>query len=101
MTQITRKDFGPFLRRLRTRQGLSQEKLAEMMGCSRIHIWRLEQGERYPSRVFLRLLGSQGLICNTADQQVLKAFEQVIEYRWDGNDTEGVTATRLAGSQLE
>jgi transcriptional regulator with XRE-family HTH domain len=89
MTQITRKDFGPFLRRLRTRQGLSQEKLAEIMGCNRIHIWRLEHGERHPSRVFLKSLSNLGLIRDAADQQLLRALEQVIEYHWDGDDIGG------------
>jgi transcriptional regulator with XRE-family HTH domain len=96
------KDFGSFLRRIRTQQGLSQKQVAKKIGCGRIYIWRLEQGKRHPSRLFLHALGTSGLIRNTADQQFLKTLEQVIEYRWDGDVTrEGVIITGLADFLLE
>ena len=38
------------------RQGLSQAKLATTLGCGREHIWRLEHGQRVPSRQLLFLL---------------------------------------------
>lgn len=53
---VSWKDFGPFLQRLRRRRGLSQERLAEALGCHRTYIWRLEHGQNHPSRIFLHNL---------------------------------------------
>src|SRR5260370_36795020 len=51
---ITWADFGPFLGRLRRRRGLSQERVAALLGCHRITVWRIERGETRPSILFLR-----------------------------------------------
>ena len=53
---ITWHDFEAWLQQVRKRQGLSQERLAETMGYTRIHIWRLEHGDSHPSTRFLQLL---------------------------------------------
>ncbi len=37
-------DFREWLQRMRRRQGLSQAKLAALMGCTANYIWRLEKG---------------------------------------------------------
>lgn len=50
---ITWEDFGPWLSRLRRRRGLSQERLAALLGGDRITIWRIENGGR-PSMLVLR-----------------------------------------------
>jgi len=49
-------EFGPFLRRMRLRRGISQARLAELLGCDRTYIWRLEHHDRHPSKFFLQSL---------------------------------------------
>lgn len=51
---ITWEDFGPWLGRLRRRRGLSQERLAALLGCHRITVWRMEKGEERPGILLLR-----------------------------------------------
>lgn len=72
-------DFGRFLQRIRRRQGLSQERLAQLLGCHRTYLWRLEHGRNRPSSVFLHALR---LSCNLAphDADLLVAFMQLREY---------------------
>jgi transcriptional regulator with XRE-family HTH domain len=80
-TRVTWEDFGPCLRQLRTRHGLSQERLALQLGCHRIHIYRLEHGARHPSRVLLRALRHTPLLMLTsADCERLGQFELLLEY---------------------
>jgi transcriptional regulator with XRE-family HTH domain len=50
---LTWTEFGGFLARMRRSRGLSQERLAEQLGCHRTYIWRLEHGRNRPSSVFL------------------------------------------------
>ena len=45
MSEIA-KSVGQRIRNYRTRQGLSQEKLAEMSGCHPTYIGQLERGEK-------------------------------------------------------
>ena len=45
--------FGEKLRALRQRRGLSQQKLADELGFSRIHLHHLEVGKRNPHAVLL------------------------------------------------
>ena len=50
--------FGPTLRKFRNARGLSQHELAAMLGISRSHIGRLENGEKQPSLAMLFRLAS-------------------------------------------
>jgi len=43
-----RRSFGEQVRRLRTRRGLTQQKLAERSGLHETHISRIERGQREP-----------------------------------------------------
>jgi transcriptional regulator with XRE-family HTH domain len=79
MEDATWNDFGGWLQGVRKRQGLSQEKLAELMGCTQNYIWRLEKGERCPSKEFLRLLGHE-LPLTASEKQQLTAFLEMAEY---------------------
>src|SRR5271165_3878226 len=65
------QEFPHFLRRIRTRQGLSQEKLAAILGCGREHIWRLEHGQRVPSRQLLFLLARSCPLTETEKKSAL------------------------------
>lgn len=40
-----RRELGAAIRKQRESQGLSQEKLALMVGSSKSHIWRIETGK--------------------------------------------------------
>jgi transcriptional regulator with XRE-family HTH domain len=80
MEQLTWHDFGAFLRRARTRRGISQEKLAKQMPYDRTHIWRLEKGERHPNRQFLRPLTLSLAPLTPTEQEALAAFKQMAEY---------------------
>ena len=42
------KELGDRIKKLRSQTGLSQEKLAELMGCSAIFIFYIERGEKMP-----------------------------------------------------
>jgi transcriptional regulator with XRE-family HTH domain len=86
--------FGPWLRRVRTRQGLSQERLAQAMDYTRIYIWRLEKGERlHPSRKFLMQL-RRTLPLTPTDGQILDQFLQLAEYRCDRLEADEGSSTR-------
>ncbi len=74
--------FGPFLRHTRLHRGVSQEQLADKIGCHRTHIWRLEHDQRRPSRTILRLL-PHTFALTTAESAVLKAFEEMLVYRYE------------------
>lgn len=41
--------FGPRLRKLREKAGLTQEQLAERAGVKKLAVWRWETGAREPS----------------------------------------------------
>ena len=43
---MSSRDVGKLIRELRTRQGISQERLAQKARLSRIYIAKLEAGER-------------------------------------------------------
>lgn len=73
-------DFGEWLQRARRRQGLSQAKMAELMGCTQNYIWRLEKGERHPSKEFLRLLRHE-MPLTPQDIARLEAFIQMVQYQ--------------------
>lgn len=73
------QDFAGFLQQLRLRRGLSQDRLAQLLRCSRIHIWRLEHCKRYPSGILLQLIRER---CVPADHEdeMLRAFEYLHEF---------------------
>jgi transcriptional regulator with XRE-family HTH domain len=82
MTQTTWHDFAHYLKRTRLRAGLSQEQLAEQLGVSRIHIWRLEHGTRRPSKLLLRAIAAH-LPPSQSGAQLMSAFEGLLEYDCD------------------
>jgi len=71
--EVTWDDFGVFLQRLRRRRGLSQERMADLLGCHHISIWRLEHRQRHPSKLFLHNLEHT---CTLTEQEkrLLAAF---------------------------
>lgn len=79
---VTWQDFGRFLQHVRRRRGISQERLALLLGCHRTHIWRLEHGRNRPSNVFLHSLKGA---CPLMDQEaeMLAKFIELYEQRWD------------------
>lgn len=74
--------FSAFLRETRRRHGLTQESLAELLGCQRIHIWRLEHGKRRPSITLLRLLATT-LPLTIEERGMLGQLEQLRRYERD------------------
>lgn len=77
---VTWEDFGPFLRRLRRRRGLSQERFAELLGCHRITVWRIEKGQECPSLLVLR--GIERVIgLGEGEERWLTAFLELRESR--------------------
>lgn len=75
---VTWQEFGPFLRRIRRRRGISQEALAQMLKCHRTYIWRLEHGRNRPSSIFLHNLR---MTITLAPQEV-EAFNEFEILRW-------------------
>ena len=72
-------DFGPFLKRLRVRLGISQERLAAQLGCDRTYIWRLEHGRNHPSRIFLHDL-EQTIVLTAQEAAALERFVSMRAY---------------------
>lgn len=91
MSRVTWQDFGRCLQQARVRRGLSQEHLAELLGCHRIHIWRLEHAARRPSKRFLRSLHQACPVFT--DSRLQLAFEQMAEYRCDYVEVDGPPQT--------
>lgn len=86
--RITWQDFSLFLRTVRLKQGLSQERLAKLLGCDRTYIWRLEnRNDRRPSRVFLRHLAGTCTLSRSEMAQ-LAGFESLRMYHCDDIDVE-------------
>jgi transcriptional regulator with XRE-family HTH domain len=53
MSEDVRRLVGHNVKRLRTRVGISQAKLAELMGIDRAYVSGLEKGERNPTIITL------------------------------------------------
>jgi transcriptional regulator with XRE-family HTH domain len=86
-TRVTWEDFGPFLRRIREHQGVSQERLARHLGCHRVHIYRLEHGRRHPSKLLLRSLRHMPTLeLSLEETDYLGLFELLLEYRCSALD---------------
>lgn len=81
-THINWQDFGPALRQMRTRLGLTQEEFAKRLGYDRIHISRLENDARHPSAAFLRVVA---LVCplTPMESSLFGAFAQMRRYHSD------------------
>lgn len=72
-------DFQKILREIRNFHGLSQGQLATLIRCSRIHINRLENGSRKPSKFLLILIG-QNLNLTKEQQNKISGFITMREY---------------------
>jgi len=87
--KITWQHFGPWLRRVRTRQGLAQERLAQQIDYDRIYLWRLEKGTRcHPSRKMLAQLG-RALRLAPEDAKMLAYFQSLAGAPDDTNEEGG------------
>lgn len=69
-------DFGHFLIEVRRRRGLSQERLAALLGCHRISVWRIEHGQRRASGLFLHCLG-EALDLSAFESERLAKFQEL------------------------
>jgi transcriptional regulator with XRE-family HTH domain len=85
MQTVSWNDFPITLRRVRQQNGLTQLKVADLLGYDRIHIWRLEHGRRRPSKAFLHAFVR---VCppKEADVRLWTAFERMLEYRLEDAD---------------
>ena len=82
MKTLRWQHFGEFLRHIRTNQGISQQVLAHKLGCSRIHLWRLEHDLRHPSRMFLQALDMEAFL-DAPETSLLGSFKKMDEYKCD------------------
>jgi transcriptional regulator with XRE-family HTH domain len=64
---LNRKEFGAAIRKARLENKLTQEKLAEMLGVSPVHVKQLEAGSRMPS---LEVLHDIAITLNFSVDQV-------------------------------
>jgi transcriptional regulator with XRE-family HTH domain len=80
--RISWDSFGEFLKTMRRRRGISQENLSRRLNCHRTYIYRLENGHRRPSRIFLRLL-AETLTPSEHELEILGRFEYLREYHSD------------------
>lgn len=79
---VSWQQFGEVLHRIRVRLDLSQERLADLLGCDRTYIWRLEHGRNRPSRIFLHHLKNMCAL-SPQDARILLSFVLLREYRCD------------------
>src|SRR5262245_1280013 len=71
-------EFARFLQQMRRRRGLSQERLAQVLGCDRTYIWRLEHSRNHPSRIFMHNL-QQSFELTAREEALLKYFASLRE----------------------
>ncbi len=64
---LNRKEFGAAIRNARIENKLTQEKLAEMLGVTPVHVKQLESGSRMPS---VELLHSIAITLNFSVDRV-------------------------------
>ena len=72
----TEKVFGQVLRKFRTTNGLSQEKLSQECGLDRSYISLLERGLRQPSLTTILLLSR---ILNTTAAGMIHEVEEILD----------------------
>jgi transcriptional regulator with XRE-family HTH domain len=82
--------FADYLRSIRQHQGISQRCLAEKIGCSEHHLWRLEHQQRHPSKALLRVLRHEFLL-TPEDSLLFDAFETMLTYRCHAVDLEEIS----------
>lgn len=87
---VTWHAFADYLRNIRQDHGFSQRHLAEKIGCSEHHLWRLEHEQRHPSRALLRMLKHDFLL-KPEDSLLFDAFETMLTYRCDTVELETIT----------
>ena len=80
-------DLRQWLQQTRRRRGLSQEKMAALIGYTPNYIWRVEKGKRHPSKAFLQLLGYK-MSLTGAEIARLEAFIQMIQDQHNGFERE-------------
>lgn len=83
MTKNIQKNFGIKIQEIRKAKGITQEKLAEMIGTSTRHMSRIETGANFPSPVLIERLS---LYLET-DLKSLFDFSSVV------NSTQAATGT--------
>src|SRR5260221_3701248 len=88
--QVTWDDFAAYLRAIRASRNLSQRDLGAQLGCGQIHVWRLEHGQRHPSRALLLLLKRDFLLLISA-----QGTKAVVDWQ-HGSTTEGRLARGAA-----
>lgn len=81
--RVSWDDFGPFLVSQRRRRGLSQDRLAAVLGCHRTTIWRVEKGKERPTLLFLRGIERVGTLAER-ELELLSMFCQLHEPPADG-----------------
>lgn len=86
---VTWHVFADYLRSIRRHQGISQRYVAEKIGCSEHHLWRLEYELRHPSKALLRMLRYEFLL-KPEDGLLFDAFEAMLMYRCDAVDVESM-----------
>lgn len=53
---VTWQDFSHYLRAIRNSRQLSQRGLADLIGCTSLHVYKLEHGRSHPSKPLLLVL---------------------------------------------
>lgn len=76
--QSPEQGFGLTLRRIRLKQGLSQQRLADKSGYHRTYIGMLEGGQKSPS---LRTIFDIATTLNVKPSEIVKQVERLVERR--------------------
>ena len=84
---VTWKNFQDLLREIRTTHRLSQEKCGNLMGCGRIHINRLENGIRKPSKFFLYRF-EHNFSLDQRQKCLVTSFRLMIDHHYATLDTQ-------------
>lgn len=77
------------LKEIREKHDLTQEKLAEMAGCSKNHLSALERGVKFPSSSLIERLSSilkikpYELFLDDIDKKKLRRKDNFVEYVMD------------------
>ncbi len=78
--QIDYLDIGSRIRAERTKQNISQEKLAEMVGCGTTHISHIETGNTIPSmKTFIAIINALNLSSDELLRNHIDKAKHVLE----------------------